>query len=394
MSNKYYLISKNIGQKFINYKGDSVKLSGNIPYYVDEIVVGIRGQAEKTRKITTFRDSNGKLIERAFDYFDKPYRNVIYSTEDNILGQDNFVTSTTMRSYLIERPLMKVYKETREFFRIHRKATALWEPESIITNHLCENVENGNKVLSQVSITNLRKPSNNIHTYIEFPHIENGKRTNMVKKLLSFVVNSKKHELNPKGLVHEEGGIKIPAKDTFLAIRALPVEDMKQTITEMFLKRRKLKDKEITIYPNYLPHNERDEKSLTAFFSWSDGSINFNKHHKFISKSKLLHAIRHEVEHAWQFYIDARNTHGARSEWQEYIFKKFGIIRNKTLKAEADKYTYAIDNYVPYHKDYNLYKNNYIEVMANKAGQKVSETYDLEGTSIRNSFPYIPQELL
>ena len=76
------------------------------------------------------------------------------------------------------------------------------------------------------------------------------------------------------------------------------------------------------------------------------------------------------------------------------VASRFGRIRNKKLKLEAQKCTKAIKNYVEYDVDYDKYYNNYIEIMARKAEQKALKQYYKEGQEIRRSFPYIPQELL
>lgn len=44
MLNKYYLISKKYGQSFVKYKGNAMRLSTQLPYYVDEVIVGINGK--------------------------------------------------------------------------------------------------------------------------------------------------------------------------------------------------------------------------------------------------------------------------------------------------------------------------------------------------------------
>lgn len=148
------------------------------------------------------------------------------------------------------------------------------------------------------------------------------------------------------------------------------------------------------IITNYKPQFEQDEKRVSAFFSWVDGSINFNKHYNFKSKSQLINIIRHEVEHAWQGYLDARNNKGTRTDLGQLIYEKFGGIREKHLKKEAQTYTVSIDNYVRYDEDFDRYKKNYIEIMAERAGVSIQKQYDNEGMPIRKAFPYVPIELL
>ena len=73
---------------------------------------------------------------------------------------------------------------------------------------------------------------------------------------------------------------------------------------------------------------------------------------------------------------------------------KFGKLKNKKLQQEAQKYTESIENYVPYYEDFEKYKQNYIEIKANEAGRLARNNYEKEAKEIRNSFPFIPDEML
>ena len=65
MVGKSYLISRTT-QRYTNYASKAIKLSKSTPYTVDEVLIGKKGKSCK--KITTFRDSKGNLIERIFNY--------------------------------------------------------------------------------------------------------------------------------------------------------------------------------------------------------------------------------------------------------------------------------------------------------------------------------------
>lgn len=393
MVNTYYLISKNNGKRFSKYKGNAIRLTTQIPYTVDEVVIGVKGKFGKERKITTFRDSNGKIIERAFDYFNKPYKNLIYSKQDYTIGNENFVTSTTIKEYTLKRNFLSTFNDLQEYLSKPDLISLMWKPKKIETNHLCENINNGTKILSRVSVTNLEKPTKQKHSYIEFPQIVNGKRKNNKQKHLEFIFNSIKNSINSEGIIQHR--VKLPKKDSFLPFRTFDMETFKENITMFYIKLRDLKNKNISINTNFLPETEKDERILSAIFSAHDGSINFNKFYNFQSKSKLIGTIRHEVEHAWQFYLDARNSSKEnRTQWQHFIFDNFGPIKSKKLRQEVDKYSKSIKNYVRYDEDFEKYKQNYIEILANKVGEKTQQQYDTQGKNIRKAFPFIPPELL
>ncbi len=167
------LISKPVRQKFIEYKGDAVRLSLQTPATVEEVVLGLKGRNDLKRKITTFRDSDGEIIERAFDYFDKPYRNRLYTKNHNFI-EDEFVVSKTTKDYVLDRSAMTYYKDLRQFPQVKR--TILWAPVKTETNHIAENKITGEKIFSQVREEIVSRQKNRKkHIFIEFPPIINKK---------------------------------------------------------------------------------------------------------------------------------------------------------------------------------------------------------------------------
>ena len=90
---------------------------------------------------------------------------------------------------------------------------------------------------------------------------------------------------------------------------------------------------DITINPYYHPVDETDRRAKSIFDS-TDGSINFRYNYMYKSKQELAQAARHEVEHAWQFFLHARNT-GGDSIWQLNRFFQFGSIKSEKMQIEA-----------------------------------------------------------
>ena len=390
MKNQFYLISKIEGRKFVKYNGNAVRLtSGTLPYSVDEVVIGIKGQIGKERKITTFRDNKGNIIERIFDYFNKPLRNRIYREQEYVIGEEEIVKAKKVREYSILKPVLKIYKEYQKQFTELGIEDSLWNKNKIDTFYISENINTGEKVLSQVSIKDIEHPRKELHNFIEYPHIINGKFANNKKKNLSFRVNTYKQEVVSDSEI--TSNVKIPKKDSFLAYRALDIDDAKEPFAKRFIKERKLEKLKLLINGNYIP--EEDEKTLIAFYTDSNGSINYNKFYKFKSKSQLARTTRHEVEHAWHYYLRARYTGGDSLRTQE-LAKKFGRIKTKKMQAEAEKYTHSINNYIPFTQNFKLYKKNLIEILADKQGNKAEKQYDKEGKEIRKAFPHIPKEML
>ena len=390
MKTSFNLLTKNIGIKYKQYCGDAVRLSKQIPYTVDEIVVTNDKRPELKRKITTFRDSNGNIIERAFDFSDKPYRNSLYKTEDNVIGNDEFVTSTTKKDYVLDRAVMPFYKKVISN-HINPKKYMFWFNTQTETNHLSENIATGEKVLTQVKINNSTSKNRQKHTFIEYPHIINGKVDRSVTpKFLKFTVRKNNNSVIEKSV--QSNGVEYPKNDTYLGYRALSVDDSKELFAQRFIKEKGLEKAGISINPEYNPINENNPNFM-AIFSAEDGVVYYNKDYKFKSKSELVNVSAHEVEHAGQYCLQARYN-GGGTEWQNQIAVTYGPIKSNKIKEEAKRYDESINSYVPFWKDRKAYRANLIEVLSNQKGMETQNTYDKEGEQIRKGFVHIPQELL
>ena len=208
-----------------------------------------------------------------------------------------------------------------------------------------------------------------------------------VNKFLSFRVNKSDNKYIEGFEKHKN--IRFPKNDSYLGYRALDIEDMKEPITREFIIKRGLHPEDFKIHTNYAEDKYPDR--LSAFYQ--NGLICFNKFYPTKSKEQFVATSRHEVEHGWQYFLDARNT-GGRGEFYEGIAQKYGKPETPELQDEAQKYTESIENYVPFDKNYKEYLKNYIEVMANKAGKEAKDEYIQQGKSIRNSFNHIPEEML
>ncbi len=388
MTNGYYLISKVVKLPYYKYNGDALRLVNQSARTVDEVVVGSKNNKNIKRKITTFKDSHGNIIERVFNYSDKPYKNRIYTRDYNVIGDDEFVTSTHIKEYSLPRAMKIPHLQS---VAEKCKRTLFWTPIKFFTNHLSQNINTGDKILTQVIQKNLLKPQKEIHKFIEFPYIKVGKIVNTQKRILEFSVNTfLGNKVNNKNRFTQ--GTKFPQEDSFLGFRALSINDSKEAFTQKFIMDRKLSNKRIKIDTEYLPVNN-DEELMTAMFDPDTGSIDFVKTYKFKTKSQVCSTARHETEHGWQFYLHARNTKGGVTPWESEMYDLFRDLP-KSMKKEAQKYTDAIHSYVTVAEDRTKYRQNYIEIKAREAGEKAKALYNYERAEIQKEFPHIPKELL
>lgn len=387
MKSNFYVISKTT-QNFSDYLSGTIRLSNQIPQTVKEVLIANK-KGKVRGKITTFLDKEGNVIEKAFNIKDKPLKNRIYTSQKNHIGTDEVVTSTQIKEYTLNRKLIDIYRKHMNRFINLDTRTYFWEQESIQTNHMANNTALGIKNLTISRIQNLKNiPLQFLHSFTQYKPIVNNKISkNSPIKYIEYIVNDKFIAL--KSSIHTIN-MKRPKFDSFLGFRALSLEDFKIPITERFLRDRGIKHLGYKILPNYMP---TDGKEITWKGLFCNGYIKFRRTWVPKSKADFVSTSRHEVEHGWQYYLDARNGKD-RGENMLAIGEKYGKLKDPKLQYEADKYTESIDNYIPAEKDYNGYRQNYIEVKAFDAGARAEEKYKKEGKILKEELKHIPPELL
>lgn len=385
MKTNFYIISKTT-QNFSDYLSRTIRLSDKKPQTVREVILGKKGKVEG--KIATFLDSDGNVIEKAFNFKGKPLRNRIYSYKTIEIGENEFVKSTEIKEYTLKRNIIEVYRKYQQKVEKLNIKTTLWEQEKIQTNHVATNILENIKHITISRIKNLKTIQKEfLHSFTQYKPIVNNKIDhNSPIKYIEYVVNDKFNAF--KETIYTLN-MKKPKFDSFLGFRALSLEDFKIPITEKFLRDRGIKHLNYKIVPDAIPQDIND----TWRGLFGDGIISFRKSWIPKSKSEFASTARHEVEHGWQYYLDARNG-GNRGDFLLGIGEKYGKLTDPNLQKEANEYTKSINNYVPAKKDYKKYLENYIEIKANEAGAKARKKYEKQGKLLREEFKHIPPEML
>lgn len=385
MKNKFYIISKTT-QNFSDYMSGTIRLSNQTPQTVREVILGKKGKIEG--KISTFFDKDGNVIEKAFNINGKPLRNRIYSYKTSEISNDEFVKSTEIKEYTLKRNLIDIYRKYQQKFEDLNIQTTFWKQEKTQTNHVATNILEGIKHITISRIQKLKeKKKEFLHSFTQYEPIVNDKVDhNSPIKYLEYVVNDKFNAF--KETIYTLNTQK-PKFDSFLGFRALGIEDFKIPITERFLKDRGIKHLNYKIIPNYIP----EDQNITWMGLFCDGIIKFRNSWTPKSKADFASTARHEVEHGWQYYLDARNGQ-ERGDFMTSIGEKYGRLNDPKLQQEADRYTESINNYVSAKEDYEKYRQNYIEVKAFAAGTKAMKKYNKDGKILREEFKHIPPEML
>ena len=300
MKNNFYIISKTT-QNFADYMSQTIRLSDQTPYTVKEVVLGRRGKV--SGKIATFLDKEGNVIEKAFNLKGKPLRNRIYTYKHGKIRNDEFVKSTEIEEYKLDRKIVDVYRKYQRKTEEEGIKTTLWVHEKTQTNHVAKHIPTDIINLTISRIQNLKNfKQEYLHSFTQYKPIVNNKISKKSPiKYIEYIVNDKFIAL--KSSIHTIN-MKRPKFDSFLGFRALSLEDFKIPITERFLSDRGIKHLGYKILPNYMP---TDGKEITWKGLFCNGYIKFRRTWVPESKADFVSTSRHEVEHGWQYYLDARN---------------------------------------------------------------------------------------
>lgn len=383
---KYYLISKISNISYSKYKGSAIRLSKQCPAAVDEVILGLKDNSNVKKKITTFKDKDGNIFERAFDYSGEPlknrqYKSILNKTDKN---SDCFCSSQ-IKEFSLPRKFLRKFLN-----HLKGKKLDFWTPVKIETHHIKQSAKTNEIIHSMTRITDIAKGQIPTHTIVEFPHKKISDNKFTAKKYLQYKVNPQDYTVIGDSFLSEN--VKIPQKDNYLGFRVLDIDDFQRPVTRRFIKERGLADMNIKVRACH--YKEKKGQIIAARFTPWNGAVEYNKIFRHKSKSALVDTARHEVEHAWQYYLNARNG-CYLGDWEISMYKKFGdIYTSPHLREEANLYSESIGSYVSSEKNPKKYFDLLIEVLARKAGNKEKVKYDNEGTEIRTAFPNIPNELL
>ena len=98
------------------------------------------GEEKLAVKIATFLDKEGNVIEKAFNLKGKPLRNRIYTYKHGKIRNDEFVKSTEIEEYKLDRKIVDVYRKYQRKTEEEGIKTTLWVHEKTQTNHVAKHI--------------------------------------------------------------------------------------------------------------------------------------------------------------------------------------------------------------------------------------------------------------
>ncbi len=180
----------------------------------------------------------------------------------------------------------------------------------------------------------------------------------------------------------ETANAKFPSGDRFLPFRFMLDQKQKlHSMTRFFLKEKGLEKMNTRVYSS-----DKVGKYTAGFFDETTNEIVYNPE----TCAHVADLSAHEVEHAYQYSQIGRIGKGY-SKYERTAQKLYGQIPNSSESLEAHRYAIASQNYPKIGKDDNPaeipgYKENYLEIKANEAGEKAKKEYDEGAKFLKDQF--------
>lgn len=340
VSKPYKLISKTTNIKIDSSANLSPRLSIDVAQTADVVVIAKSQNEQMQKKITTFRDVNGKPVEIVFEYlgFDLPTVHKLFKKiETYSLTKGRLIQTFVDLNYKNKTKIWKKISTEQQFVR-----------------NLSE--DNNKKIVTIVKISTeeraLADAKKETHTFHRYLPLTQGK--SVESKYLKLEIEKDDYGIPHVVDMNHSKNVKIPLDDEYLAFRAYDYEDIKKPITYLALKKNKLLNLDIGVNTSYtLPDD------IAGDFSFRTGDIQFNN--RVTLKQDLIDTAFHEVHHALQYAIMSL-FEKIQTAYGRKCFEKFKCFRSSELRQKADEYFIAhlaYDN-----KNPEKYANNLLEMEA------------------------------
>jgi len=359
----YKLISKRTGLNPNYIRTLPEQLSTKEAYFVDIIVVASSENTQKQKIITTYKDKNGEIIEKIFEYngFDKPTIHKIYKNLETY--------SDNIKAKLIQT--VENISKTKGFSAWKKIKTE----KQIITKKGNQNIEEITTASVSTNERFINETKNETHTFKKYVFSKNkeGIKTKTLK------LETEKNEFGIPIIKNIENiNCTTPQNDEYLALRAYDYEDIRIPMAKIALKKLGLENLRIKI-DSFL---SRDKKIMGSFDHYT-GMIKFN--HFIDLKLENINTAFHEAKHALQYAIMGI-FEKIQTQFGKKCFKEFKGTKTPELNLKAINYFVAHTNYVPSAKNKEEYLTNILEKEAYKAGDLGLNDYIQKGDEIYRAF--------
>jgi hypothetical protein len=239
---------------------------------------------------------------------------------------------------------------------------------------------------------NPNQPSKMHAEIVEYPLIKSrGAKTIQKpasKKVLALEIETK-NDIPHIVSVADNTNVKITKKDKFLPFRFYLDKATKYVVlSKHFLKAKGLEKLNIKILTNQKFNDE-----TAAFFDTHTGELLYSNE----CTNDIVKTVAHEVEHAYQFSLIGR-AGGDFTDFVKKCGKLLPRIKNENRFQEIIEYLQAYIKY-PQRKNFDdisiyrkAYRENLLEVKADKAGDIALAQYNRGKKSLFKQFKYLPEK--
>ncbi len=341
----------------------------------DKVVIGKTDNPEQQKIITTFKDKNGKIVERIFEYigFDLPEIHQIFEELTSCITDD--ITGRLIQTF---ENLNKSGKA-----KIWTKISS--EKQFVHTDTFINKKDYVTITRVSTQERNIKPPAVETHSITEY-QVPDAHLYSIPNKKSLMYTTKRDSEGIPQIIDIKADNVNIPQNDEYLALRLYDSDDMKRPITNIALKKANLDDLGIKIEDAYT-----FDDTTQGSFNNKEGIIKFN--FKYQPKDSIVDTAFHEVTHAKQYELMGRTKMLGTRYTTNCLVKHGEEVSPDKIQAGKEYYE-AHENYVSSSVNYARYRENLLEKEARaQAGQAVYD-YLNQGKEIRREFPRVmPEEL-
>lgn len=321
-----------------------------------------RNFGKDTVEIVSFKDANGKLLQRVMK--SEGENNSLRISEYNITGEKSKKYKISRKTYLdkkcIEEQLDNMFITVKSLLGFNKTN------EISKTSFIRKNINDGNIVAKESSLygffSNKQAPKKII--------IRNNRQKDNSLKL---------EKVQYCGITKDEA--KELAKDPYIGMRLLPNNDFISTLKYKVYRDQDIEKANVKTFKGYIANS--DATTVAQSRKMSNGSLQIvlNKHGNALSsKPEIVDSFNHEAKHCRQ-HVHIEQLDFTKSPIISFLPEigtrqlKYGQLKDKATIEYAEKMKQGFANYVDPKVNYNAYKNNPVEIEAWEVGKKAKDEY-------------------
>lgn len=400
----FTLVSKKLGIPLSEYKGELLKFLPDSFFIeaVDEVIVQKTNDPSVTKKIVTYRNFLGKIVERVFENtaeYSSRIISQVYNQEAELIGENIYRQKSTTK-YFLKKGMKNsyLYDVAQPFTNTEDYRYQYWKPLSTVADCIKYRTTSNDVYWTRRSVkfsdSELFYEHQKITQYPKL-HQKSGKfdsfDKNEEKKVVEMAVQTGRYEKNTIKELRTSPNVKLSTNDEYLPYRAYNTADSRVPLTKHFLSKNDVIDLKIPVDIETMKN-----PSQTGRFNPMTGDILLNRNYNFVNKFDVVDTAAHESKHAYQHSIMGRTGCDIKPYFNQRALYIKGPLKDKESIQKGIAYTEADFNYPDLSTQELITKNtqawmdNLLEKEATQDGIKACKDYLEQVEEIRNVFPHVP----